>query len=209
MSELLLHMGIDVSGNPGGKIYVGLISIHSNNVNYLRKQFKKNFPKLISSTQKGTKRKHNELLKLIYFLDGKTKMYATKMESNRWFEFHREYKNSSYLNEKVYALLYFQLISHVCHKNTKNPYNIVVCVETTINTDRCINYLKKLLKANKYNVLLTQGRANYSFLIKLADFIAASYRKVNINELKGVKNFYYYDLDKLNHFYYKKLLKKN
>jgi hypothetical protein len=64
------------------------------------------------------------------------------------------------------------------------------------------------LKANGYNVILNTGYANSNILIKFADYVAASHRKVESKFLEKLDRFYTYDSNSIYHKYINKIFKK-
>lgn len=209
MSDLILTMGLDVSGQPCEKIYVGLVSVKMNSLRQCDKNFRKKFPKELRSKQKGAKRKHSELKSIISFLNKNyIFMHSTYFPSSEWFNFEKDFPNKAYIYERIYSLLYFQLISRVCHKYTKNPYTITICIESHININKALKYVGYLLKANGYNIILNTGYANSNILIKFADYVAASHRKVEPKFLEKLERFYIYNAKSINHKYIDKIFKK-
>jgi len=56
MSKLILNLAIDVSGQPMDDVYVGLVSIKTDNINKIRKEFSRQFPAIYRSNKNGKRR---------------------------------------------------------------------------------------------------------------------------------------------------------
>lgn len=209
MSKLILNIGIDTSGQPYENIYVGLVSIKSKNLRKFGKEFKKRFPIEYRGKHKGSKLSYSKIKNIIEFLDKfSIKMYSTHLPSSEWPRVLKEFSNKKNIKEKIYALLYFQLISKCCFKKQSIPYNVSVCVESNVKIDRVLKYLDHLLKSNKYNVVLNTGYASSNITIKIADFIAAGHRKIKEDIIKKITNLERYSFNNLHHKYIHKLLEK-
>ena len=209
MSELILTIGIDTSGQPYEDIYVGLSSIKSDYIKSCEKKFKKQFSQELRSKQKGSKKSISELISILTFLSNNTiYMRATYFPSSEWKDYNNIYKNKANIKERVYSLLYFQVIDGICFKHTKNPYTISVCAETNINIKKVLDYLNYLLKANGYNTLLNIGYSKFNLSIKFADYIASGYRKIDHKFLNNLKNIKLYTTKGINKNYIKKVFEK-
>lgn len=197
MSKLVLNLAIDVSGTPKGEIYVGLVSIKTDDFNTVRKQFQKNLPEIYKHSKKGTRLKANELKKVIEFLDKNyVYMYVCHITKSDWYFYTNRYKNKSNLFERVYALAYFGLIHSWVFKY--HPQNLVVCKESYLDIHLTLKYFQYLAKSNNYTILSNVGYADSNFLIKLADLVASATRKVDKAELvrfEKLKILKFKDLD--------------
>jgi hypothetical protein len=208
-TKLSLIMGIDVSGQPYNSIYVGLTSINMEKLHKIEKDFKKKFPRIFRKKQKGSKLNKSELRNVISFLDDNMiYMKSTIIKTADWHNFFQEYRNKAHLTEKVYSLLYFQLISKNCFKYTSHPYSVTVCKENNININKVLLYVNYLLKSNGYNVILSIGYANSNTVIKLADFVAAARRKLEDKFLKALINFDMFHSKDIHYKYIERIFKK-
>ena len=61
MSNLVLNLVIDVSGQPSGDVYVGLVSIKTDEINKIMKLFKNAFPDIYRGRKKGARLDSNKL----------------------------------------------------------------------------------------------------------------------------------------------------
>lgn len=118
MSNLVLNLAIDVSGTPKGDVYVGLVSIKTDQINNFEKSFKREFPNLYYRRKyKGSKIKETELKRVIEFLDKNyIFMYANYVSKSDWHYFMNQYPNKSNPIERVYSLAYFGLIHGFVYK---------------------------------------------------------------------------------------------
>lgn len=170
MSNLVLNMAVDTSGQLYDTIYVGLISIRSDSIKKFEKEFKKKFPKFYRYKEKGTKRSPSELKNIISFMNEKRyiRMFTICLNKKEWGDFIQQYDEVSYLPEKAYALLYCYLFSKVCFKYLH--YNVVICEENYINTDKIIEYSNYLNKYLKRNILISKGKAKSTFFNTFSRF---------------------------------------
>lgn len=208
MSNLSLNFAIDTSGQPCDSIYVGLISIKTECINKFEKEFKKEFPKFYRHKEKGAKRTPPELKNIIQFMNKKDyiKMFTISFNQKYWQDYIKRYKDTSFLKEKIYSFLYSYLFTRTCFKH--KTYNAVICEETYLDINKVIDYCNFLNKYNQINIILSKGIAKSTFLIRLADFIAASHRKVSIQELKRCNNYNIYSLEQISYILIDKILKK-
>ncbi|MBU0471607.1 MAG: hypothetical protein KKF65_03215 [Nanoarchaeota archaeon] len=188
MSRLYLEIAIDTSGQPCETIFIGLASVKTQEIGHLEKKFKREFSVFYKSSQKGTKRTPEELLKIVTFLNKNgLKMHTIRFKSNKWFEFIKEYKDISFLSERIYSVLYFALLKQVTFTNSR--YRLTVCNENYLDIQKVIDFCTYLSETKNRRIEFTVGFAKNVFLIRLADFIAAAYRKVKIKDLEKLNNF--------------------
>ncbi len=208
MSKLVLNLAVDVSGQPTEDIYVGLISIKTDQIRKITKLFKREFPEIYGSKhRKGTKLSDKELLKIIEFFDRNyIFMYNNHFSQKEWFEWKKKYNNPSYFYEKIYALLYFGIIHKAVHK--QHPQNLIIDKENYLDIDKTLGYLDYLAKSNGYTLILSIGYSSSSDLIKFADLIAAAGRKVNRNVLKKFPRFQLLELKDLHFKFIERIFKK-
>ena len=74
--------------------------------------------------------------------------------------------------------------------------------------EQVIEYCKYLNNFTKRNVLLSKSNAKATFLIRLADFVASSYRKVDKNFLESLNNYNIYRLKDINYKMVDKMFRK-
>lgn len=206
-ARLVLNLAIDVSGTPIDDVYVGLASIATDKINRLEKSFKKSFPRIYHGKHKGAKLKANELLKVIKFLnDNNVFMFTNKISKSDWQMFKNGYLNKSYFNERIYALAYFGLVRNCAHKI--HPQNLVVCKESYLDINKVLIYFQFLAKSNNFTIISTYGHANSTFLIKLADIVASTHRKVDNRNLVKFNRYFRYDIKDLDPKFIKKIFEK-
>ena len=207
MSNLVLNIAIDVSGTPKDDVYVGLVSIKTDQINKIKTLFKKEFPKIYYGKHKGSKLKPDEIRKIIDFLNKNyVFMYSNHISKSDWDYFKNNYPNKTNFLERVYALSYFGLIHNFVHKY--HPQNLVVCKENYLNINSTLNYLQYLAKSNNYTIMPSVGYADSMFIIKLADLVASARRKL---DNKTFKKFYKYNslnLKDLDHKFIEKIFEK-
>lgn len=154
----------------------------------LEKNFRKKYPEFYRSKQKGAKRQPNELITILKFLSkNRVHMKTISFKSKDWFEFRQQYQNKSFLKEKVYALLYFMLLKEVA--SPYKTYSVIVCNENYLNISKVLHYCNKLAKANKFNFSFSTAYGNSNKLLKFADYVASSHRKVKRKYLDSTKNY--------------------
>ena len=109
-------MAIDTSGQPYDTIYVGLITIKTDQLNKFEKEFRGKFPKFYRYKEKGTKRSASELKGIISFMNEKSfiKMYTISLNNKEWVDLKSDYRGVSYFIEKAYSLVYSLLKRFLC-----------------------------------------------------------------------------------------------
>lgn len=208
MSNLVLNMAIDTSGQPYDTIYVGLITIKTDQLNKFEKEFRGKFPKFYRYKEKGAKRSASELKSIISFMNEKSfiKMYTISLNNKEWVDLKSDYKGVSYFIEKAYSLIYSYLFTRVCWKY--KPYNAIICEESYLDINRVIEYCNFLNKSLNRNIVLSKGNASINFLIRMADFVASSHRKVDKDYLEKLERYQIYRLKDINYSLVNKIFKK-
>jgi len=208
MSNLALNLAIDVSGQPYNTIYVGLITIKTDFIKKFEREFKNTFPKFYRYKEKSTRRSNSELKSIISFLSEKhcIRMFTICLNKKEWIGFKKDYNKISYLKEKTYALLYGYLFTRVCWRF--KPYNAVLCEESYLDINKVVEYCNFLNNYLKRNVLLTKGNAKSNFLIRLADFVASSHRKLDKKFLEDLQTYNIYKLKDINYKIVNKIFEK-
>jgi len=207
MSKLVLNLAIDVSGQPSGDVYVGLVSIKTDDINKIMKLFKNAFPDIYRGRKKGARLDGNELKKVIKFLnDNKVFMFCNYISSKEWFDLKNKYKNKANLFERVYALLYFGLIHQVVFKY--QPQNLVVDKENYLDINKTLNYFQYLAKSNDYTIITSVGYSSSTSLIKLADLIASASRKIDKKTLMSFNKYHFLKFKDLNYKFINRIFEK-
>jgi pentose-5-phosphate-3-epimerase len=103
-------------------------------------------------------------------------MVCTYFKSRDWtdlIEFCGKNKANNY--EKIFASLYF----HSLQKYSKmgNSYPLTVCVETFMNIDKVVSYLRDISSANGFNYQISTSQSSVNDMLKVADIVAAIGRK--------------------------------
>lgn len=179
---------IDVSGQPYGEIYIGMVSLITYDMGKLEKNFRKDYSEFYRSKQKGAKRKPNELITILKFLNKNgVHMKTVSFKSKKWFEFREQYQDKAFLKEKIYGLLYFMLLKEVA--SPYKTYSVIVCNENYLNISKVLYYCNKLAKANKFNFSFSTAYVNSNRLLKFADYVASAHRKVKRKYLESIKNY--------------------
>ena len=197
---------IDVSGNPYEKTVIGLVTFNPHTANNIIKEFRKKFPQFSKARIKGKKLNSSELRAIIAFLNSrKVHMYSIVFDNKKWFGFKTIYGKRAFFKEKIFAILYFMLLSRFAYQKYKYP--ITVCKENFMNIEKVIVYCKKLAKANKYDFDFSVAYAKSNDFLKFADFVASARRKCSSNYLKPYKRFCTITT-KINQLYINKLFGK-
>ncbi len=177
---------IDIRGTPYGKITLGLGSFLVVSYNDLIKEFKKNFPEFRRSRNKACVLKKSKLKDIIKFLNvHKVHMKTLHFSGEDWRFYKQKYSNKAYFKEKIMACLYFQILKQVSSVNHK--FAVIVDNDSWMDVNRATSYVKKLAKANNYDFDFTIGRATQNDLIRIVDFIASSYDKIDKKILEKLK----------------------
>jgi len=183
-----LNFAIDVSGQPYSRVIVGLIAYDKNHINRVRKDFNKQFPRFLSKKRKGSTLKSHELTGIIKFMNSKSILMRTINFTTSDWERHREQlKGRTYFAEKMYALLYFRILKTLTLPG--HHYSVTLCNEQYLNIDRLLITLRRLAKANRFFFDLSISSAKFNQDIKLADYVAAGYRKVPLDQLQKYSNY--------------------
>lgn len=172
-----INFYIDVSGQPKDTIFIGLISIQSHDMTNLIRVLKKKDPWLFHRRKKGSSLRPNQIDSIISLLNGlKVRMVCTFFKSKNWNELINYCgKEKAYNKEKIFAALYFQTLKKYSKKD--NSYPLTVCIETFIDINKTINYLRKISSAHKINFQISKSQARDTEMLKLADIVAAAGRK--------------------------------
>lgn len=205
MTKLILNLAIDTSGTPQSDIYVGLVSIKTDYINKIRKEFKKKFPKVYYGKHKGSKLKIIEIKNIIkFFNENYIYMYSNHISKSDWF--NNSYPNKTNFFERVYALAYFGIIHNFVFKY--HPQNLVVCKESCIDICKTLDYFQYLAKSNNYTIISSIGYAKNTFILKLADLIASAHRKLDNKALKEFDKYTILKLNDLDSKFVDKIFKK-
>lgn len=184
-----LSFAIDVSGQPYGKVIVGLIAYDKNHIDRFRKDFNREFPRFFSKKQKGSALKSHDLSKIIGFMDSHDiRMGVISFTTDDWERYRKRYRGRAFFKEKMYALLYFRLLKAFTYP--KYNYQITLCSESYLNIEHLQTTLRRLAKANRFDYDLSTSSAKFNQNIKFADYIAAACRKLPFSYLKRYKNYY-------------------
>lgn len=199
---------IDVSGQPQGAVFIGLISIQPHEITKVINVVKKKFPWFFHRRNKGSSLKPNEINSIISLLNGlNVRMVCTFFKQKYWQELINYCdKNKSGNYEKIFAALYFQTLKKYSKKN--NSYSVTVCIESFMNINKTINYLRKIASANNIDYQISIGQVRDNELLKFADIVAAAGRRnLHINNFFKSYNFFDFypaEIDSLK-YYLKKI----
>jgi len=175
--------GIDVSGNPYQTTYVSLASFNVNNYGRIMKDLRHNFP----NTRKGSDLNDQRLKNIIKFLDKNgIKMVSICFSNADWNYYKEKYGQHGNFKENIFGVIYFVLLQEV--SNQKYRYRVTVDKENFMNIEKVIETCRKLAKSNDYFFDLSIGHSRTDELIKIADYIASSHRKINHEDLKFFRN---------------------
>lgn len=172
-----LQFYIDVSGQPKEDIYIGLISIQNHQATNVIKAIKKKFPWFFQKRKKAATLKQNEIDSIVSLLNGLgVRMVCTYFKSRDWkdlIEFCGKNKEHNY--EKIFAALYFHVLKKYSKMNESYP--LTVCIETFMDIDKVIAYLRDIASSNKLNFQISKSQASFNDMLKVADIVAAIGRK--------------------------------
>lgn len=193
---------IDISGVPQETIYLSLVCFNSHYKSKILKDFYEKFPRLKSSSIKGTNLEAPELKKIVLFLDeNQVKMFSTCFKSESWRERlleHQAAQHESHWKEKTIAMLMFRLLKNYCYAGMtrdKNgveyvpEYNITIDEKSNFNMNIVLENCRRLCKGRKINVSFLTAKAKFCAIMRFADYVAAAHRKVGGLELSKLKNF--------------------
>ncbi|MBU2104255.1 MAG: hypothetical protein KKF67_00555 [Nanoarchaeota archaeon] len=172
-----LQFYIDVSGQPKGTVFVGMLCVQSREITPVLKTIRRKYPWFFHRRSKGSGLKINQIQSIIALLNGmKVRMICVKFSSKEWNNLI-EYcgKNRPYNIERIFSALYFQALRKYSYRN--NSYPLTVCLETFMDIDKVINYLRKISSANKVNYQVSKTQTKYNDVLKLADVVAAGGKK--------------------------------
>ncbi len=188
-----LQFCIDVSGQPKKEVFIGLISIQTHEITKIVSVVKKKYPWFLHRKSKGSSLRINEIESLISLLNGlNVRMVCTHLKSKYWKELIQYCgPNKSGNYEKIFSALYFQTLKK--HSKELNSYPVTVCVESFMDINKTINYLRKISSANNINYQISIGQARDNELIKFADVVAAAGRKKHATNTFSKKIYNYFD----------------
>ncbi len=171
------HFYIDVSGQPKGEVHIGLISINESDTTQLLKDAKRKYPKFMRDRQKAAKARPEHLTSIIAYLNGRgVRMVSLRLKAANWRELLDFIgTNKQFKFEMIFAALYFCALKKYSHYG-KN-YSLTVCIESFMNIDKVMGYLKVISKANGIDYQISKSQARYTEMLKFADYVAAAGRK--------------------------------
>ncbi|MCK9596047.1 hypothetical protein M0R19_02605 [Candidatus Pacearchaeota archaeon] len=203
-----LQFYIDVSGQPKKDIYIGLISVQGFDMTNILKNVKRKFPWFFHRRSKGSSLDFNQLKSIISLLNGiGVKMICLHFKGKEWDTLINYCgKDRPFNFERIFAALYFSTLKKFSKEN--NIYPVTVCVETFMNIDKTISYLKKIANAHKIDYQISKTQVKYNEMLKLSDAVAAFGRKYTNPEKLGYESFKLIGVDTDILKYYLNVIKK-
>jgi len=126
---------------------------------------------------------------IIKFLNGKkVKMGTITFTVNDWQTVCSYYPNKAFVEEKILGMLYFTVIRSMTSRRSK--IDIVTCTETGINIRKVHQTCQRISKWNHMDFRFSDSTEDLNPIIKVADFIASSSRKLKSKELRKYPNFF-------------------
>lgn len=173
-----LQFYIDVSGQPKGTVCVGMVSLQSYEMTTILKTIRKKYPWFFHRRNKSSGLKENQIQSIVALLNGLgVRMVCMIFKSDCWKELIKYLGvNRPYNIERIFSALYFSSLKK--YARAGKSYPLTVCLESFMDIDKTINYLRKISSANKINYQVSKSQARDCEMLKFADIVASAGRKL-------------------------------
>ena len=194
---------IDVSGMPFETTYVGLIVSTPPKISKAVKELNKSCPRLFS--KKSHKIDKEELFKVLSVLDScDIMMFTTKFPSWLWEEYKKEFNNKKSFKEKMLAFIYYKLMVSKQKVFYNFPYQVITCEESHLDSIHIVHQNCLMLGlSDKRKFSFSTSTGDYNEGIRLADFVAHSFKSLKIEKLKQLKNWNFIRIERDNRLFEK------
>lgn len=179
---------IDIRGTAYGKITIGLVSFETSRYNALIQEFNQLFLEFRRTRNKGCTLKQSQLKNIIGFLDKrKVHMVVLQFGGEDWRYYKEKYGEKGFFKEKIIACLYFLVLKKLTRINHKCC--VIVDNDSWMKVIKATSMCKKLAKANKYDFDFSIGYATQDDRIRIVDFVATSFDKLDRKYLNTLKYY--------------------
>jgi hypothetical protein len=169
---------IDIRGTPYGRVTLGAGSFLTSRNTELLTDFRKIFPEFKQSRNKGCVLKKDRLKDIIEFLEKrKVHMVVVPFSSQDWKYYKDKYVGKGSFKEKIMGCLYFKALKKTSSINRKSI--VVVDNDSWMDVSKALAVCQKIAKANNYDFDFSIGRAIQNDLIRIVDYIASSYDRLD------------------------------
>jgi len=192
---------IDVSGSPPNDIYIGVILIKHKDKYNLLYHLNKNFQRLFKFSEKASNLDGDYLFDVLRFFD----KYGLKMVTYQFKDFqwrkhqrklnelfkekypHHKYRhNFTKFQSRIIGALYYHTINEMDLKG--KDYHVTVCIESHLDIWSVLDTVNRLSKRDSSGITINVNIRRIEHLLKIADLVAGSSRKVDNFKLKTLKN---------------------
>ena len=189
--DLSLEFFLDISGEPEKNTNIGLVSFSKNSKDRFIDELFETYPEY--EEKKGAQLKKDDHLNIIKFLnERKVRMTVLNFNKNDWKYYKNLYGNPHDYKVKMCSVLYFSLIKTIAWRNKR--YSIVSCVESQVgNIEKVfVNCIKLAnLYGLKFDLYYSSGEYNRG--VKIADYIAYSYKLLKDKEINKIEYYKVHD----------------
>lgn len=183
-------------------VHIGLILFNDNYKKHFLFEFYTKFPDLRNYNKKSTRINGDYLYDIIKFFDSKRlRMVSYKFEDFRWKQHEKRlndlfkevnlqhiYRSNFYrFYEKLMGILYFYAITQIGKKN--QIYTVTACAESGLDIWEILNTIKKMAKIYGWDVRPNVSIRKIEHLLKMADYVAGSSRKIEEFKLERVNRY--------------------
>ncbi len=181
-----LELYIDSAGARPERVVIGLVSFNSATKDSILDDFFRTFPDFVK--RKGRNLTLPELKSVLSFLNQRKVRMATRSFSpNDWLWMGSNYGDRAYCRDKIYGMLYFQVIRTIAWKGFR--YSVTTCVESHSNILRIQKYCNRLAEFNNIRLEFSQGIDSMNRYLKIADLVASAGRRLKRDYLRKIENF--------------------
>ncbi|MBI4177151.1 MAG: hypothetical protein HY516_02190 [Candidatus Aenigmarchaeota archaeon] len=192
MGQVPIKIAIDISGVPYDKIFIGSISSPTYSITKIEKEFSEHLKEFERSKWKGVKLDATDLERIIRFFDErKIRMRSISISQQDWVNYKRNYGEEAFFKERLIAIYYFTLLRQMTFPESKQElkYDIVFCEESWMNINKALDSCRRISNSFNRNFDFSVSNAKHTKLLKFADYIAASHRKINAETLRNFNYF--------------------
>jgi hypothetical protein len=182
-----LELFIDVSGSPYYHTYFGLVSFNVFTKDDILDDLFDQFPQYLN--KKGKNLNKYDFIAIIRFLNQRNvKMFVLPITANDWRYYKSKYGTDHEFLQKISGITYFFLFKNIARKN--NRYSVVSCAEKQLGKiNRVFHHCERLGNINNIKFNFYHGHDYDNRGVKIADFIAHSWRKLKLSDITSFTNY--------------------
>lgn len=180
----------DISGNISNEdFFIGVIIFNEKFRKKFLDEFQKKFPNLKNFKKKGTTLTTDKLTEIIEFMNEKRiNMICLHFTKNQMINAENLVKtkikaltgkdyNISFFRERILGILYYYAFK--IKTFPKYIYEGNICMETQIKIDKVLSKLSSISHRDNYQFYLSPNWRRLQHLLKFADFVASSGRRID------------------------------